>query len=201
MIFLKPITDLNGDENQKNLATFKGHIASGKQGFLFLYMDGCGPCNMTKESWKDINKHIKKQHLSNNNVIVAEINKDLFGEMENIGVEPMGFPTLRYINKNGKIVEEYESSRTPQAFAQWIESKIPKLQHREQIHTRKAHHYKQHHKYPAHRKTKHSYHKKVMRGGKWSMKYKKSINCKNPKGFSQRQHCKYGRKGWKTKKH
>ena len=31
-------------------------------------------------------------------------------------------------------------------------------------------------------------------GGKWSLKYKKSINCKNPKGFSQKQHCKYGRK-------
>ncbi len=31
-------------------------------------------------------------------------------------------------------------------------------------------------------------------GGKWSMKYKKSINCKHPKGFSQKQHCKYGRK-------
>ena len=29
---------------------------------------------------------------------------------------------------------------------------------------------------------------------KWSKKYKKSINCKNPKGFSQKQHCKYGRK-------
>jgi len=29
---------------------------------------------------------------------------------------------------------------------------------------------------------------------KWSDKYKKSINCKNPKGFSQKQHCKYGRK-------
>jgi len=28
---------------------------------------------------------------------------------------------------------------------------------------------------------------------KWSMKYKKSINCKRPKGFSQKQHCKYGR--------
>lgn len=24
---------------------------------------------------------------------------------------------------------------------------------------------------------------------KWSEKYKKSINCKNPKGFSQRAHC------------
>ena len=31
-------------------------------------------------------------------------------------------------------------------------------------------------------------------GGKWSIKYKKSINCNHPKGFSQRQHCKYGRK-------
>jgi hypothetical protein len=31
---------------------------------------------------------------------------------------------------------------------------------------------------------------------KWSMKYKKSINCNNPKGFSQKQHCKY----WKKKR-
>ena len=35
--------------------------------------------------------------------------------------------------------------------------------------------------------------KTIKRKG-WSMKYKKSINCKNPKGFSQRQYCKYGRK-------
>tara|TARA_Y100000992_G_C21255941_1_gene488522 strand:+ start:1377 stop:1598 length:222 start_codon:yes stop_codon:yes gene_type:complete len=36
--------------------------------------------------------------------------------------------------------------------------------------------------------------RKIKRGGKWSLKYKKSINCRRPKGFSQRQHCKYGRK-------
>lgn len=29
---------------------------------------------------------------------------------------------------------------------------------------------------------------------KWSDKYKKSINCNKPKGFSQKQYCKYGRK-------
>ena len=34
--------------------------------------------------------------------------------------------------------------------------------------------------------------KKIKR--KWSIKYKKSINCNHPKGFSQKQHCKYGRK-------
>lgn len=33
--------------------------------------------------------------------------------------------------------------------------------------------------------------KKITR--KWSMKYKKSINCHRPKGFSQKQYCKYGR--------
>jgi len=34
-------------------------------------------------------------------------------------------------------------------------------------------------------------------GGKkrWSVKYKKSINCSNPKGFSQKQYCKRKRKG------
>ena len=29
---------------------------------------------------------------------------------------------------------------------------------------------------------------------KWSLRYKKSINCIRPRGFSQRQYCKYGRK-------
>ena len=37
-------------------------------------------------------------------------------------------------------------------------------------------------------------------GRKWSRKYKKSINCNRPKGFSQKQYCKYGRKTH-TKKH
>ena len=34
----------------------------------------------------------------------------------------------------------------------------------------------------------------ALKGGshKWTAKYKKSINCKNPRGFSQKQYCKYG---------
>jgi hypothetical protein len=35
-------------------------------------------------------------------------------------------------------------------------------------------------------------HLKLYYGGKWSRKYKMSINCKNPKGFSQRQYCNHG---------
>jgi hypothetical protein len=35
---------------------------------------------------------------------------------------------------------------------------------------------------------------------KWSKKYKDSINCNHPKGFSQKQHCTYGRKIKKVSK-
>jgi hypothetical protein len=35
---------------------------------------------------------------------------------------------------------------------------------------------------------------------RWSVKYKKSIDCSNPKGFSQKQYCKRKRKGGDYKK-
>ena len=34
----------------------------------------------------------------------------------------------------------------------------------------------------------------------WSQKYKDSINCKNPKGFSQRAHCQGKKKAQNTGK-
>ena len=37
--------------------------------------------------------------------------------------------------------------------------------------------------------------KKIKR--KWSTAYKKSIRCNRPKGFSQKQYCKYGRQNEK----
>ncbi len=35
---------------------------------------------------------------------------------------------------------------------------------------------------------------------RWSMKYKKSINCSNPKGFSQKNYCKRQQNNGKYKK-
>jgi len=34
---------------------------------------------------------------------------------------------------------------------------------------------------------------------RWSTKYKKSINCSNPKGFSQKNYCKRKKRGGKYK--
>jgi hypothetical protein len=41
--------------------------------------------------------------------------------------------------------------------------------------------------------------KRTIRRKKWSTKRKRTINCRRPRGFSQKQHCKYGRKKRKTK--
>jgi hypothetical protein len=35
--------------------------------------------------------------------------------------------------------------------------------------------------------------KRGKKGGAWTAKYKKSINCNRPRGFSQKQYCKYGK--------
>tara|TARA_X000000950_G_scaffold118887_1_gene149077 strand:+ start:1804 stop:2439 length:636 start_codon:yes stop_codon:yes gene_type:complete len=42
--------------------------------------------------------------------------------------------------------------------------------------------------------------KQVKIGGKWTRKYKKSINCNKPKGFSQKQYCKFSRKKQNARK-
>lgn len=48
--------------------------------------------------------------------------------------------------------------------------------------------------------TKRTKGKKEKKGRKWSIKYKDSINCKKPKGFSQRQYCLAKSKKRKTAK-
>lgn len=45
------------------------------------------------------------------------------------------------------------------------------------------------------------YKKKKKRRKKWTFKYKKSINCKKPKGFSQKQFCKKQNKKTKKRKY
>ena len=43
--------------------------------------------------------------------------------------------------------------------------------------------------------------RRTIRRKKWSTKYKRSINCRKPRGFSQKQYCTYGRRKRKTKNH
>ena len=174
----------NQNDPQQDIDMLNNQVDDGKHIFLFTYMDGCGPCNQTKPKWDDMKNKIKNK----DDVVVVRINNKLFPLLKKMGSEPAGYPSIRYVSRNG--IEEYEDctasgvkDRSTDSFLRWIQHKTGSKLNRK----------------PGYSKTTRRRHKRSrsQRGGKWTLKYKKSINCKKPKGFSQRQHCKYGRLGWK----
>lgn len=173
-------------------------IKKGSNVFILVYMEGCGPCNATRPEWQKLESALKDQYAKNDDLVVVDVNKDYMSNIKHIG-DIDGFPTMKYIGAKGTIVEPYENSpikkkdRTVDSFINWIENKINSVistvptSSPHHVYKRLAKTQKQHHK-------KKRTNKKVFKGGKWSRKYKASINCSKPKGFSQKQYCKYGRK-------
>ena len=186
--------------SEKDTNKIEHHIKKGDHIFVLVYMEGCGPCNATRPEWAKLESALKDQYSKNNKVVVADINKDYMSNIKGIG-EINGFPTMKYIGNHGSTVEPYENSsvknkdRSVNSFINWIESKITKMvstaptRSTKDVYNRILASEKRH----KHRKSTNK-HRKRQKGGKWSRKYKSNINCRRPKGFSQRQYCKYGRK-------
>jgi hypothetical protein len=194
------VLHINSDEDASKIDEI---IKQGNDVFILVYMEGCGPCNATRPEWKKIETALKDQYAKNDKLIVIDVNKDFLSNIKNIG-EVDGFPTMKYIGDHGKTIESYENSsvkkknRSVSSFINWIEIKIntvvsntptssPKNVYNRILKS------KQHRKKNYRNKTHRKRHKKIHKGGKWSRKYKLSINCNKPKGFSQKQYCKYGR--------
>lgn len=163
--------------------------------FILIYMEGCGPCNETRPEWSKLRNVLSINFLNRDDIVIVSIDKDLFGKLENANKEPMSFPTIRFMSNSGKKMETYEDSkisnkdRKIDSFIEWI-----KLKTGENNITTSEDHSKLHKSNKTYRKKKHGRKTRKQSGGKWSAKYKRSINCNSPKGFSQKQYCKYGRK-------
>ena len=151
--------------------------------FMLIYMEGCGPCNAVRPELKKL-QNVLKNYANRDDIAIVSIDKDLVYNIKYIKQHPNSFPTMRYISNRGETTENYEDSniknkdRTVDSFVEWIKSK--------ETSENKTKTYKR-------KEQKGGKTRKIL-GGKWSLKYKRSINCKRPKGFSQKQHCKYGRK-------
>jgi len=192
--------------NSKEDAEQVNHmIGQGKDVFILVYMEGCGPCNATRPEWAKLESALKDQYAKNDKLAIIDLNKDYQDTVSSHLGDIDGYPTMKYINKQGSMKESYENSsiknkdRSVDSFIAWIESKINKLQSTTPT-SSSSHVFKrltQTKKSSSRRKStsrKSLKSKLSKKGGKWSQKYKKSINCNRPKGFSQRQYCKYGRK-------
>lgn len=199
------VLHINSEKDVKKLEILDKLIKNNSHVFILIYMDGCGPCNATRPEWEKLEHVLKEQYANNDKLLVVDVNKNFLPNLKNVGSID-GFPSMKYITNQGKNIETYENSsinkkdRSLDSFINWIESKINtvisttssydvynRLHKTEKKHSRGS---TRHYKKRNHRKTKQN--KKI--GGKWSRKYKASINCSNPKGFSQKQYCKYGRK-------
>jgi len=181
------VKDKTGDTPINTLNKF---ITSGKIVFALIYMEGCGPCNATRPEWSKL-KNVLKNYLNDNNILIVDIDNNLLGKVKNLKIQPRGFPTIRFITNKGNTSEDFEDckmedqykNRSLDSFVKWIKFKLndknDKNDNNNNNITKKNYKRKSHNK---------------QTGGKWSRKYKNSINCKRPKGFSQRQYCKYSRK-------
>jgi len=176
--------------------------------FIIFYMEGCGPCNETRPEWAKLKNVLSNDFLNKEDIVIVSIDKDLYSKLKNANKEPMSFPTIRFMTNAGTKIETYEDSevsnkdRTIDSFVEWIKLKTgnDNITKSESTSTKRSRSNKiggflNSKKSTHRRRTKLS--RKTLKstgGGKWSAKYKRSINCNRPKGFSQRQYCKYGRK-------
>lgn len=193
---------IHSDPMKKNIEQIDKYIEGGKDVFVLIYMEGCGPCIATRPEWNKIKEALGSKYYANNNIVVADVDKDLISSLKYIG-DIDGFPTIKYISKNGQHVECYENSniskkdRSVESFVEWIESKINKREMKggasSPYHLVK----RLHNNYGV---PKNNNKNKLSKRHKWSLKYKRSINCKTPKGFSQKQYCRRRNKLTKRKK-
>lgn len=168
--------------------------------FMLIYMEGCGPCNETRPEWSKLKNILSNKFLSRQDVVMVSLDKDIFGKLNNANKEPMSFPTIRFMTDSGKKMETYEDSqisnkdRKIDSFIEWIklktgENNITISEKQSRVHKPRVHKFNK-----THKKKRYGRKSRKQSGGKWSAKYKRSINCNRPKGFSQRQYCKYSRK-------
>lgn len=177
------IDENDDDKNNKKTLTkeLSDYIHNGAHVFILIYMNDCGPCNQTRPEWKKI-ENVLRKYKDSKDIIIVNIEQSLLDKVKYNKISPMGFPTIKYISKNGNKIKDYDDvdtkdeKRTVGSFVQWIEGELKKNNNQE-----------------GGKKSKTKSKTKKNKKHKWSMKYKKSINCKRPKGFSQKQFCKYNK--------
>jgi thiol-disulfide isomerase/thioredoxin len=130
MIFLHITKD-----NTDDLNVLLKHIQQGDDVFVIVHKTGCPPCMATVPKWEQLENALAIRYKSNNKVVIADINQEVgIDQLAKFMGEIEGFPTMRYIGKNGKKIEEYEKfdgknpSRSVDSFIEWIESKIIKAE-------------------------------------------------------------------------
>ena len=109
--------EIKANELKYRNGSFYVRNKEGKKGLVVIYADWCGYCQMLAPIWK---KFIVEYQDKYN---IRALNSDGVNKMilEKIGVG--GFPTIKYINKEGKIQDNYEGDRNINGFVNYLSKK------------------------------------------------------------------------------
>ena len=122
MIIIHATTEADANE-------INHHVESGKDVFMLIYMEGCGPCNATRPEWKKLETALNHQYKNNKRLVIASVDSKVVGSLKHAG-DIIGFPTIIYLSHNGKKLEPFESSsikdkqRNVDCFMNWVESHV-----------------------------------------------------------------------------
>jgi len=92
-------------------------------------MEGCGPCNATRPEWAKLTRVLHRDFANRGDISIVDIDTDLADNLAFLLSKPDSFPTIRFISRYGKEVEQYEDSpietkdRSIDSFIKWIKLK------------------------------------------------------------------------------
>jgi hypothetical protein len=104
---------------------------SGKDVFILIYMEGCGPCNTVRPEWTKLENILKNKtgnkHNGNkyNNVVIAQVESDYLDNLK-LNRVPEGFPTIKHISNKGILEEDFNKERNVNALMEWVNSATSK---------------------------------------------------------------------------
>jgi hypothetical protein len=167
------IPSTKNNDTKKSANIINNFLKNGKHAFVLIYRDGCPPCMATHPEWLKMQTKFE----NDDNIGVFDVEESMLSYIDHEGVKKniAGVPTMRHVH--GAKTEDYEDckditpNRTYDSFLMWVD-KAGSMRGGGRRATRKR---------ITRRRTG---------GRKWSLKYKRSINCRRPRGFSQRQYCK-----------
>ena len=176
---------MNQTKMKDNASKMNDFLKSGKNAFVLIYMDGCGPCMSTHPEWKKLASKFENQ----DDIGVFDVEMSNLANIDHEGLKRniAGYPTMRHVH--GNTISEYEKcenishDRTHESFVDWINSISSNKKSSMRGGRSRA-------KVARRLRKTNKRTRRTSGGRKWSLKYKRSINCRRPRGFSQRQHCK-----------
>jgi hypothetical protein len=116
--------------NKTDIDHINNLINSGKDVFILIYMEGCGPCNAVRPEWTKL-ENILKSKTGNkyNNVVIAKVESDHLDKIK-LNSVPEGFPTIKHISNKGHKEEDFNKERTVTALMEWVNSHTSSTNHR-----------------------------------------------------------------------